>query len=309
MTTAPPGRGLHGPDDDAEIQAIASRAPWQETFEMNEHADIVGYYSHGGLLQRLQAALREDGIDPRQPTIEALSPYDQFHGRGLEATQAIADALTITSDDHILDIGSGIGGPARYMASRFACRITGIDLTAEFCEVARHLTEQMALADRVDIREANALSMPFADGLFEGAYSMNVAMNIADKRGFYAEIHRVLKPGGWLFLSEVAAGPAGEPDYPTPWARTAASSFLTTPEETLAGLRATGFEVIDHKERVQETLAFGERSRAALKRGEKAPHRAVQLIHGEIATRAMSNNARATAQGRAVPIEIHCRKP
>jgi ubiquinone/menaquinone biosynthesis C-methylase UbiE len=271
--------------------------------------DISAHYGRGDLMGRLRAALLDDGVDPDHATIEALAPYDHFHGRGLEATEELADLLTVAPEDHILDIGSGIGGPARYIARRFGARITGIDLTAEFCEVARQLTQMLGLEDRLDFKQGDATAMPFADASFDGAYSMNVSMNIADKAGFYAEIHRVLRPGGWLVLSELAQGPGDAPDYPTPWARTAESSFLATPQQTREGLEATGFAVSSLRETTEQSLAYGDRSRALVERGEKPPHRAVMLIHGEIATEAMANTARGLAQSRLVPIEIFCRKP
>ncbi len=275
---------------------------------MDTERDISGHYSRGNLLDRLNAALAQDGIDPGHSSIEALAPYDQFHGRGLEATVEIADLLEIGADEHLLDIGSGIGGPARYFAHRFGCRVTGIDLTAEFCDVARTLTQSLGLETRVDFELGNALAMPFADASFDGAYSMNVSMNIADKGGFYREIHRVLKPGGWLMLSEIAKGAGGDPQYPTPWASSAQTSFLSTPEETRSGLAAAGFDVVQLRSTRDLALAFGARSRAMVERGEKPPHRAVMLIHGEIAPQAMANTARGLAEGRIVPIEVLSRK-
>ena len=173
--------------------------------------------------------IREDGCDPGRPTFEALAPYDHFHGRGLEATEDMANRLHVSGTDHVLDVGSGIGGPARYMARRFGCRVSGIDLTAEFCDVARHLTARLGLAERVSFEQGDALGMPFSDAAFDGAFSMNVSMNIADKRALYREIHRVLKPGARLGLLEVVQGRGGEPDYPTPWARTAAPQRCTMP--------------------------------------------------------------------------------
>jgi ubiquinone/menaquinone biosynthesis C-methylase UbiE len=271
---------------------------------MRERDDVAAHYTGGNLLERLNAALRDDGVDPERPSMEALAPYDQFHGRGLEATIEAAALMQAGAGDHLLDIGSGLGGPARYFAKRFGCRVTGIDLTAEFCEVARHLTRLLELEDRVGFELGNALSMRFADEAFDGAYSMNVSMNIADKRGFYREIHRVLKPGGWLVLSEIAKGEGGEPDYPTPWAASASASFLSTPEETRRGLVEAGFDVGRLHDTREQALEFGARSRAAVQRGEKPPHRAVILVHGELAKQATANTSRGLSEGRIVPIEV-----
>jgi ubiquinone/menaquinone biosynthesis C-methylase UbiE len=278
------------------------------SFDMSTDANVANHYSRANLLQRLNAALMKDGVDPMHPQFATLAPYDQFHGRGLEATEEMAAMLHVAPEDHVLDIGSGIGGPARTIAHRFGCRVTGIDLTAEFCEVARHLTRLMGLDSRINFELGDALAMPFGDATFDGAYSMNVSMNIADKVALYAEIRRVVKPGGWLMLSELAQGPGAPLDYPTPWAASAKSSFLSTPAETRRVLEAAGFEVLQFRDTAAEAKAFGARSRAMVERGEKPPHRAVQLIHGEIAAMAMKNSARGVAEGRIIPLEIVCRK-
>jgi SAM-dependent methyltransferase len=266
--------------------------------------DVSSHYSRGVLRERLHAALAEDGADPHHPSLDALAPYDQFHGRGLEATIEVADALPIRATDHVLDIGSGIGGPARYFANRFGCRVTGIDLTAEFCDVARELTRALRLDARVDFKLGDALAMPFPSESFDGAYSMNVSMNIADKGALYREIHRVLKPGTWLMLSEIAKGAGDGPDYPTPWAPSAQTSFLASPEATRSGLVAAGFDVVQLRSTREQALAAIARARAMVERGEKPSHRAVALIHGEVAAAAMANTARALADGRLEPIEV-----
>jgi ubiquinone/menaquinone biosynthesis C-methylase UbiE len=259
------------------------------------------------LLQRLADALRADGVDPEHPSLEALAPYDQFHGRGLEATEDAAARMPAHAGDHLLDVGSGLGGPARWLARRFGCRVTGIDLTPEFCAAARELTRRLRLDEQVHFEVGNALALPFADASFDGAYSMNVAMNIADKPALYREVGRVLRPGGWLLLSEIARGSGSEPDFPLPWAATAASSFLATPQQTRATLEAAGFEVELAQSTREQALAYGARSRAAVNRGEKPPHRAVMLVHGGIAAAAMANAARALHEGRVEPIEVLAR--
>jgi ubiquinone/menaquinone biosynthesis C-methylase UbiE len=276
---------------------------------MGRDTAITAHYSDGTLLARLNAALKDDGADPAKPTMEALAPYDQFHGRGLEATEELAAAIKASADDHLLDVGSGIGGPARFLAKRFGCRVTGIDLTREFVEVARRLTQLLGMEGEVRFEQGDALAMPFEAASFAGAYSMNVSMNIADKTALYRELRRVLKPGGWLVLSEVARGPGGPMLYPTPWAATGESSFLQTPEETKAGLEAAGFRVERIVDRTPQAKAYGARVREMVERGEKPPHRAVELIHGGNAKTMMANMAAGQKEGRIQPIEVFARAP
>jgi hypothetical protein len=137
---------------------------------------------------------------------------------------------------------------------------------------------------------------------------MNVSMNIADKAGLYAAIHRVMKPGAWLILSEIARGATGTLSYPTPWASSQATSFLATSEETRRGLEQAGFDVLAMRSTREATLAFGARSRAMAERGEKPPHRSVMLIHQALAKPAMANVARGLADGAIEPVEILARR-
>lgn len=269
---------------------------------------LVEHYATTGLLARLESALRADGVDPAHPSVEALAPYDQFHGRGLEATEDMAALVEVRPTDHLLDVGSGLGGPARWFSARFGCRVTGIDLTPEYCAIAEHLTRLTGLDARVHFQVCGALEMPFAAGTFDGAYSMFVSMNIEDKARLYHEIHRVLRPGGWLVLSEIARGRDGDVAYPTPWAATAAESFLATVDDTRKGLQSAGLEVLQVKNDLQRAIDFGTRSRAMVDRGEKPAYRANALIHGDMAGAMLANVARGYQQGTLVPIEVVARK-
>ncbi len=276
---------------------------------MTDTRAITDHYTRGDLLARVRAALAAEGADPDHPTVAQVAVVDQFHGRGLEGTEELAGMVKAGARDHILDVGSGIGGPARFFAQRFGCRVTGIDLTAEFCAVARELTRLVGLDDRVRFEQGDATAMPFAAAAFDGAFSMYVAMNIADRAGLYREVRRVLKPGAWFVFSELALGPAGSPDYPTPWAETAQASFLATPEATRAALEAQGFKIASLRDTTAAWHDYSARVRAQRELGEKLPQRAVGLIHGERADLLQTNTNRGVIERRLIPIEVLCHKP
>jgi ubiquinone/menaquinone biosynthesis C-methylase UbiE len=201
---------------------------------------VERYYTGQQLAERILKAAEEAGVSPITPA--ALAPADEFHTGGLRATRDLARLAGIGPGAHVLDIGSGIGGPARILASEFGCRVTGIDLTHEFVRSAAVLTERCGLADRVTFQEGNALNMPFADQTFDVAWTQHVVMNIEDRAGLYREARRVLEPGGILAFFDILRGNDGDLDYPLPWANEASINFLYTPHETRAFLKAAGFE-------------------------------------------------------------------
>lgn len=206
-------------------------------------ASVARHYATDGLGDRILAALAEEGIDTDHLTPEILAMVDQLHTRGMPATIEHAKLIDFGPDTRVLDIGCGIGGPARYLAATFGCRVTGIDLTEEFVAAGRMLTERCGLTDRVAISQANALDLPFADHSFDVAWSQNVTMNIEDKAGLYGEIHRVLAPGGRFTFTEYVQGPGGDAIYPTVWARDASQSFIVSEDAMRAALGAAGFRI------------------------------------------------------------------
>jgi sarcosine/dimethylglycine N-methyltransferase len=223
---------------------------------------VEEHYTSPDLGEAILAALREMGKDLDQLTPDDLAPVDEFHGGQRPATIRLAGLLGLTGIEHVLDVGSGLGGPSRFLAWRYGVRVSGIDLTAEFVRIAEMLTRRTGLDGNVDYRQGNALDLPFAAASFDVVWSQNAAMNIADRNRLYREMRRVLKPGGRLALQEVAAGPGGPPHFPVQWAREPAISFLYSADATRAKLEAAGFRVVAWQDTTPEALeAAARRSR------------------------------------------------
>lgn len=273
--------------------------------ETNAHNS---HYGSDGIADRILAAYRAVAGAGAPLTPEALAPLDHFHGGGLDSTKGIAKLLDPQAGEHILDIGSGIGGPARWFATTFGCRITGVDLTPEFCAAARALNQAIGLDKQITILDGNALALPFPDNTFDRAYSQNVVMNIPDKVAYYREALRVVKPGGVVCVSVVGRGPNGEPEYPMPWATTAAESFLSTPDETRAELLAAGAEIV-HFEETTERDRAGQQATIARLESKGMPRLGLQVLMGERMATLQLNSTRARAEGRLSNVEALIRKP
>ena len=269
---------------------------------------VARHYGSGGIAERVVAALRETKGPDAPLTPEYLAPFDHFHGRGPVATEELAAQLQPQPGERLLDIGSGIGGPARWFAAKFNVHVTGVDLTPEFCAAARALNEATGLADRVTIIEGSALDLPVPDAGFDAAYSQNVIMNIADKRLFYREAFRALRPGGRLALSNLCAGPNGEPCFPVPWATTRDTSFLASPEEMRADLLAAGFEIVSFRDITESLREAQRRGAERFARGDM-PRIAVDIVFGERAREMQLNSCRSIEDGRGLAIEALVRKP
>jgi SAM-dependent methyltransferase len=204
---------------------------------------IESQYSTSASRQAIEQALIAAGKDLDHLQPEDLALLEDFHTIGRIATSQLADLVEITPDDDVLDAGSGIGGTARYVAERYRCHVTAVDLTAEYCQTARWLNQLAGLDDRISVRQADVTDMPFDDATFTLVFSLHVQMNVADKARLYEEARRVLVDGGRLAIWDIVADEDGEPDFPVPWADRPEYSHLTTSDRLRTAIGTSGFEI------------------------------------------------------------------
>jgi ubiquinone/menaquinone biosynthesis C-methylase UbiE len=216
---------------------------------MTPEQQVARHYTHGALEDAILAGLTAAGKDIGKLTPDDLAPVDEFHLGWRAATMELAKDLAFTRAMHVLDVGCGIGGPARFFAHTTGCRVTGIDLTDEFVAVATALTKRCGLSDRAAFRQASALALPFTDRSFDGAMMLHVGMNIADKAKVFAEVRRVLKPGALFCVYDVMRAGDGDIPYPMPWAATVETSFVETPATYRKLLETAGISIAVEKDR------------------------------------------------------------
>lgn len=275
---------------------------------MTDARTIADHWGRGDIYGLVVAALQRAGKSLDALTIEDLAPIDHFHARGFPATVALADRLPVQRGHHLLDIGSGLGGPARYIARRFECRVSGIDITLPFVDAGNRLTALLHMEQQVTMEHGDGQSLPYANAAFDGAYAQHVTMNVADRPRFFAEAFRVLKPGAFFALTEHGLGPIGEPHHPVPWSADGSGAWLIPPDRTLRLLTDAGFSDIA----VEDTGAkYVAGYKAAITNVEKGavPPLGTHLLLGDTAWQKMRNAARNIEEGRTHPVQIICRKP
>jgi sarcosine/dimethylglycine N-methyltransferase len=223
---------------------------------------VRDHYGAAGLTERLRTALAALGPEDQPLAPEQLAGLDQFHTRGLAATAELAKLAGITADTSVLDVGSGVGGPARFLAATYGCQVTGVDLSAPFVDAARYLTERTGQGGQVSFQAASALDLPFDAARFEVVLLQHVAMNIVDRARLYREVRRVLTAGGRFATFDVVLS-GGEPHYPVPWARTPDTSFLLTAAATREAIEAAGFHALAWRDDTETAKAWFAQLRAA----------------------------------------------
>lgn len=275
---------------------------------MANEKSIADHWGSGDIYALIVSALKEMSKSIDALTMEDLAPVDHYHARGLPATIELADRLPFKAGQHIVDIGCGLGGPARYIAKRFQCRVSGVDITKPFVEAANKLTALIHMEDQVKIELGDGQRLPYTDASFDGAYTQHVTMNVADRPRFFAEAYRVLKPGAFFALTEHGLGTKGDAYYPLPWSEDGSGAYLVTPSRTRALLEAAGFEDILVEDSGPKYVAA---YKTVIEKAEKGalPPLGIHILMGNTALQKTRNSARNIEEGRTHPIQVVCRKP
>ena len=268
----------------------------------NASTNVSAHYGKSDLEAGILAGLRAAGKEGERLLPADLAPVDQFHIGGRNATLDLARRAGIRANTRVLDVGGGLGGPARTLAAEFGCHVTVLDLTEEYCRVGAMLTERVGLTDRVTFRHGSALDLPFAAGEFDVAWTQHSSMNIDDKPRLYAEIHRVLRPRGRLALHEVVAGAVQPIHFPAPWAREPSISFLRSVEQMRDVITTAGFTELMWEDESAAVNAYFQRNVDSVASGQPPPL-GLHLLLGADFEVTQRNMLRNLAEGRIAVVK------
>ena len=269
---------------------------------MGAEQQVAAHYTRGKLEERILGALRSAGKNLEQLRPGDVAPIDNFHVGGEQATADLAGFMGLRAGMHLLDVGCGIGGPARFFAGQ-GCHVTGVDLTEEFVRTAQSLTSMLKLEEYAQFRQGSALDLPFEPGTFDGAYMIHVGMNIADKAGVFREVARVLKGGGRFAIFDIMSSGNGALQFPLPWAADPATSFVASVEDYRRALETAGFRIDHQRERRQFALEF---TKTMMERiaASPVPVLGVHVLMGEQAPVMMKNVMAGIGSGALEPVEL-----
>ncbi|MGO9475902.1 MAG: class I SAM-dependent methyltransferase [Rhodomicrobium sp.] len=272
---------------------------------MELEQSVAQHYTHGSLEGAIFGALAALGKDLDHLAPADLAPVDEFHIGGRQATTDFAAELEIEPGLHLLDIGSGLGGASRYFARERRCRVMAIDLTQEYVRAAEALAKRVGLENQVSYQHGSALALPFAPRSFDGAYMLHVGMNIQDKARLFAEVQRVLKPGGIFGIYDVMRE-SGEGDlsFPVPWASSPDTSFVESAITYRCLLESAGFEVQKERSRREFAVEFFRQMRARATEGGGPPPLGLHILMGTSAPQKVANMIDNLERGLIAPTEI-----
>lgn len=270
--------------------------------------DVAAHYTRNELVASIRDGVDGLGKTPSTVTVDDLAAVDEFHVGGRQASEAFLDQLTLTSGQEVLDIGCGLGGSARFAATRYGCSVTGIDLTRAFVETGNVLCDWVGLGDQVSLRQGSALDLPFEAGAFDAVYMLHVGMNIADKPQLCADVHRVLRPGAHFGIYDLMRTGEGELQYPLPWASEPAGNAVATPADYRDALASAGFTLTAERDRRDAALEFFATLRArTASAGGPAPL-GLHILMGDTTPLKIANVVEGIANRTLAPVEMMARK-
>jgi len=270
--------------------------------------DVSHHYTRGNLVAAIRGGVEALGKTINSITIDDLAPVDEYHIGGRQASEDFLGQLDLTPEKQVLDVGCGLGGAARFVASRYGCQVTGIDLTPEFIETGKVVCGWVGLDNRVFLHLGSALAMPFADHVFDCAYMLHVGMNIVDKAKLCSEVSRVLRPSSLFGIYDVMRIGDGELAYPVHWAMTAASSAVATPAQYREALERAGFAVIAERDRRDFALVQFDQLRARTVAASGPPPLGLHILMGGNTPDFVRNRIENVSTGRIAPVELIARK-
>jgi len=271
--------------------------------------DVSAHYSgSGGLAEKIADSLRSAGKDLDKLTAADLEAIDEFHFRGRAATLELARQMRLHDGSRVLDIGSGLGGTARTLASEYNCHVVGLDLTQEFCDAAAVISGWVNMDQQVAFQQGDATNPPFADHHFDAAITVHVAMNIPAKDKLYEQTRRVLKPGGIFAVYDILQGEGGEAMYPAPWAREPSISYLATADEMKLLLSGAGFKILDVHDSTAESLNWLETRTKRLAQSGPSPI-TTKVLFGDEFSQMTQNQKRGLTERRIRTVSFICEAP
>lgn len=270
---------------------------------MSFHESLIDHYAPGGLLTSIEDGLASIGKTVESVVAADLVAVDEFHVGGRPATEHLLDQLGLQPTHEVLDVGCGIGGPARCAAGRVR-RVTGIDLTPEYAAVGNSINRWLGLTESIELQSGTALAMPFDDARFDAAYMLHVGMNIADKPALMTELARVLRPDGVFGVYDVMAIDGGRLGFPLPWSSTEATSHVSTPDEYREAAASAGMTLIAENNRRPYAIEFFDRMGAARTGSSEPPPLGLHLLMGPRFGEKIQNMAAAIRSNQVAPVEM-----
>ena len=268
---------------------------------------VAEHYASKNLFNIIKQGLIKNGVDLDLVSPEDLSAVDEFHIGGIAGTRFVSEKLDLSNTSKVLDIGCGLGGPARFIAETYKSSVTGIDLTPSYIEAGVALNELVGLSGKVNLLTASALEMPFCDNHFDAAYMIHVGMNVANKKQLMSEAFRVTKSNGFFVIYDVMKLKDVDIDYPLPWADKNTESAVELISNYESELVNAGFDIVEKEIKTKFAITFFQNMIENIKKNGPSPL-GLHLLMGDNTSKKISNIFRQIYEEVLAPVVIIAKK-